>query len=49
MIAYLRVHPSQGFPAMRRIFMQATFSAEGWICAQGEVVAVQMPEHLASK
>ncbi len=31
----------------RKVVMQATLSAEGQICAQGEVVAVQMPEHLA--
>ena len=32
----------------RKVVMQATLSAEGQICAQGEVVAVQMPEHLAN-
>jgi acyl-coenzyme A thioesterase PaaI-like protein len=31
----------------RKVVLQATLSAEGQICAQGEVVAVQMPEHLA--
>jgi acyl-CoA thioesterase FadM len=31
----------------RKVIMQATLSAQGQICAQGEVVAVQMPEHLA--
>jgi acyl-coenzyme A thioesterase PaaI-like protein len=29
----------------RKVVMQATLSAEGQICAQGEVVAVQMPEN----
>ena len=31
----------------RKVIMQAALSAQGQICAQGEVVAVQMPEHLA--
>ena len=31
----------------RKVVMQATLSAAGQVCAQGEVVAVQMPEHLA--
>jgi acyl-coenzyme A thioesterase PaaI-like protein len=31
----------------RKVVMQATLSAQGQVCAQGEVVAVQMPEHLA--
>ncbi len=30
----------------RKVVMRATLSAEGQICAQGEVIAVQMPEHL---
>jgi acyl-coenzyme A thioesterase PaaI-like protein len=30
----------------RKVVMQATLSAQGQVCAQGEVVAVQMPEHL---
>ncbi len=32
----------------RKVVMRATLSAAGQICAQGEVVAVQMPEYLAS-
>jgi acyl-coenzyme A thioesterase PaaI-like protein len=31
----------------RKVVMMATLSAEGEVCARGEVVAVQMPEHLA--
>ena len=31
----------------RKVVMQATLSAAGQVCAQGDVVAVQMPEHLA--
>jgi acyl-coenzyme A thioesterase PaaI-like protein len=31
----------------RKVVMEATLSAEGQVCAHGEVVAVQMPEHLA--
>ncbi len=30
----------------RKVFVSATVSAEGQICARGEVVAVQMPEHM---
>ncbi len=30
----------------RKVVVAATLSAEGKICARGEVVAVQMPEHL---
>lgn len=30
----------------RRVWVSATVSAEGQICARGEVVAVQMPEHM---
>jgi acyl-coenzyme A thioesterase PaaI-like protein len=30
----------------RKVVMQATLSAGGQVCAQGEVIAVQMPEHL---
>jgi acyl-coenzyme A thioesterase PaaI-like protein len=30
----------------RRVVVSATVSADGEICATGEVVAVQMPEHL---
>jgi acyl-coenzyme A thioesterase PaaI-like protein len=32
----------------RKVTMEATLSAEGQICARGEVVAVQMPEYLAT-
>ena len=30
----------------RKVVVTATLSAEGKVCAQGEVVAVQMPEHM---
>jgi acyl-CoA thioesterase FadM len=30
----------------RKVVVSATLLANGEICAQGEVVAVQMPEHL---
>lgn len=30
----------------RKVFVSATVSAEGELCARGEVVAVQMPEHM---
>ena len=30
----------------RKVVVAATVSAEGEVCARGEVVAVQMPEHL---
>lgn len=30
----------------RKVVVEATLSAEGQICARGQVVAVQMPEHL---
>ena len=30
----------------RKVVMTAALSAEGVVCARGEVVAVQMPEHL---
>ncbi len=33
----------------RKVVVQATVSAEGQVCARGEVVAVQMPEHMAPK
>lgn len=33
----------------RKVVVTATVSAEGEICARGEVVAVQMPEHLRPK
>lgn len=32
----------------RKVVMEATLSAEGQVCARGEVVAVQMPEQLAT-
>ena len=31
----------------RKVVMTATLSAQGQVCARGEVVAIQMPEHLA--
>ncbi len=31
----------------RKVVVSATLSANGEVCARGEVVAVQMPEHLA--
>ena len=31
----------------RKVILTATLSANGEVCAKGEVVAVQMPEHLA--
>ena len=31
----------------RKVVMTATLSAQGQVCARGEVVALQMPEHLA--
>jgi acyl-coenzyme A thioesterase PaaI-like protein len=30
----------------RKVVVEATLSAQGEVCARGEVVAVQMPEHL---
>jgi acyl-CoA thioesterase FadM len=30
----------------RKVVVSATLSAEGQICARGEVVAVQMPAHM---
>ena len=30
----------------RKVVVSATLSAEGVVCARGEVVAVQMPEHM---
>jgi acyl-coenzyme A thioesterase PaaI-like protein len=30
----------------RKVVVTATLSAEGMVCARGEVVAVQMPEHM---
>ncbi|MGE5264700.1 MAG: PaaI family thioesterase [Acidobacteriota bacterium] len=32
----------------RKVVVAATLSANGEVCARGEVVAVQMPEHLAT-
>jgi acyl-coenzyme A thioesterase PaaI-like protein len=31
----------------RKVVVSATLSAEGQVCATGEIVAVQMPEHMA--
>ncbi len=33
----------------RKVVMTATLSAEGQVCARGEVVTVQMPEHMVSE
>jgi acyl-coenzyme A thioesterase PaaI-like protein len=33
----------------RKVVMTATLSADGNVCARGEVVSVRMPEHLAAK
>ena len=33
----------------RKVVMTATLSVQGQICAQGEVVAVQIPEHLMQR
>ena len=33
----------------RKVIMTATLSADGNVCARGEVVAVRMPEHLVTK
>jgi acyl-coenzyme A thioesterase PaaI-like protein len=33
----------------RKVVVAATLSAEGEICARGEVVAVQLPEHLVTE
>jgi acyl-coenzyme A thioesterase PaaI-like protein len=33
----------------RKVVMEATLSAEGQVCARGEMVAVQMPEALSGK
>lgn len=33
----------------RKVVMSATLSANGEVCAKGEVVAVRMPEHLVPK
>ena len=33
----------------RKVVVDATVSAEGKLCARGEVVAVQMPEHMMPK
>lgn len=30
----------------RKVVVAATLSAEGGVCARGEVVAIQVPEHL---
>jgi len=33
----------------RKVIVEAALSAEGEVCARGEVVAVQVPERLVSK
>ena len=33
----------------RKVVVAATLSAEGEVCARGEVVAIQVPEHLVPK
>jgi acyl-coenzyme A thioesterase PaaI-like protein len=33
----------------RKVVVSTTVSAEGQVCAQGKVVAVQMPEHMMAK
>ena len=33
----------------RKVVMTAMLSADGNVCAKGEVVSVRMPEHLAAK
>ncbi|MGD8371133.1 MAG: PaaI family thioesterase [Syntrophobacterales bacterium] len=33
----------------RKVVVSATVSAEGEVCARGQVVAVQMPEHMMAK
>ena len=33
----------------RKVIVEATVSAEGVVCARGEVVAVRMPEHMMPK
>jgi acyl-coenzyme A thioesterase PaaI-like protein len=33
----------------RKVVMTASLSAEGQVCARGEVVAVRMPEHLTER
>ena len=33
----------------RKVVVSATVSAEGQVCAQGEIVAVQMPEHMTPR
>jgi len=33
----------------RKVIVNATVSAEGKVCAQGEIVTVQMPEHMIQK
>jgi acyl-CoA thioesterase FadM len=30
----------------RKVVVSATLSAQGEVCAQGEVIAVQVPEHM---
>jgi acyl-coenzyme A thioesterase PaaI-like protein len=33
----------------RKVVVSATLSAEGQVCARGEIVAVQLPEHMLSQ
>ena len=33
----------------RKVVVSATVSAEGEVCARGQVVAVQMPEHMMAQ
>jgi acyl-CoA thioesterase FadM len=33
----------------RKVIVEATLSANGEVCVRGEVVAVQMPEHMTPK
>ena len=33
----------------RKVVVSATLSAQGEVCAQGEVIAVQMPEHMVHR
>jgi acyl-coenzyme A thioesterase PaaI-like protein len=42
----LRAHPSE--IGARKVIVAATLSAEGQVCARGEVVAVRIPENMVS-
>jgi hypothetical protein len=33
----------------RKVVVEATLSAAGQVCARGEVIAVQMPDHLLQR